>query len=100
MNAAGRAFRDGPEKVRTMPSNPVHPAEETAPQTDRATEVALAKALWTRDFGKTNPDAAPEERREGWSVARGEYIRAGRQLLRNLNRAGFVITPPATAAVE
>ena len=83
-----------------MPAKPEKPAATPALATDRVTARALGKALWDHDFRKDNPEAAPEQRREAWTAARTDYLRAGRQMHRRLAKEGFVITPPQMLAAE
>lgn len=55
----------------------------------------LGRLLWDRDFKKSNPDATAESRQAAWQAARGEYVKAARQVAGRLERAGFIITPSA-----
>jgi hypothetical protein len=63
---------------------------------------AIARALWQHDFETANPDATAEQRKEGWTKARAQYVKLGKQVQKRLERAGFVITaaPGATVAAD
>jgi hypothetical protein len=78
------------------------PDKDAAPATAKAAdpvkqEIArtLGRLLWDREFKKANPDATSEARQAAWQAARGEYVKAARQIAGRLERAGFVITTSA-----
>lgn len=75
-----------------MAQKPV--AAKAKPATPEALAArAVGKLLWDRDFYKTNPDADAAKKREAWTAARAAYVKAGRQLLGRLKRAGYTVQP-------
>jgi hypothetical protein len=75
---------------------------EGAAGKEKPASRAIARVLWQHDFKTANPEATPEQRKEGWAQARTQYVKLGKQVQKRLERAGFVIqaAPGAKQAAD
>lgn len=48
--------------------------------------VKVARATFRKEFKASNPEASPEQIKEGWQNSRKDYIKAARQNIRSVER--------------
>ena len=54
----------------------------------------IGHAIFTQQFSAENAGATGEERKAAWKAARKAHTKLGLRVLKQIERAGFTITPP------
>jgi hypothetical protein len=52
----------------------------------------VARIMWDRDYRAANPAAPADTKRAAWEQQRADYIKAGREFLTRLEKAGITVT--------
>lgn len=61
---------------------------------------SIGLACFNAQFKADHPEAGKEERKAAWKEARKAQTRIGMRALKQLEQAGFTITPPPVTAKE